>query len=154
MTVAVFSYADWVARYPEFAARVSPSLAAEYFAEAGLYCNNTDCSPVPADATTYQPRKMLLNMLVAHLAALYAPTNAGLPSSSLVGRINSATEGSVTVSSALEIKAESAQWYTQTKYGLSYWQATSQYRSARYVPGVRQFNPFSVPPGFRGGPWR
>jgi len=127
MTVAVFSYAGWAARYPELAPTTPEPLAVELFEESGLYLDNTDGSVVAADAVTYQPRLRLLNMLVAHLAALRAPDRAGL-----VGRIASAGQGSVNVSTEMATPG-SAAWFTQTAYGASYWQATAPYRTARFV---------------------
>ena len=128
MTVAVFNYGAWVARYPEFAAKVTQPLAEAYFGEATLYLDNTDASIVPADAVTYQPRLSLLNMLVAHIAALNAPNNGR---EGLVGRISSATQGSVSVSTDNGAQPGTAAWFQQTQYGASYWQATARYRTFR-----------------------
>jgi hypothetical protein len=79
-------------------------------------------------------RALLLNMLTAHLAALYAGVNGQSPSP-LVGRINTATEGSVSVGAAMDGVPGTAAWFLQTKYGASFWQATARYRTMRYVPG-------------------
>ncbi len=129
MAVAVFSYPAWSARYPELAKTVDEILATEYFAEATLYLDNTATSVVPADAITYQPRLMLLGMLTAHVAEL---NRAG--ASELVGRVSSATQGSVSVSADMGPPSGSAAWYQQTKYGAAYWAATARYRGFRYVP--------------------
>lgn len=132
MTVAVFDYTAWTTRYPEMGA-VSETQAALYFAEAGLYLNNTDCSPVQ-DVTT---RLMLLNMLTAHIAQLSgALTPTGAPDGT-VGAISSATEGSTSISLDTGLLPGSAEWYRQTQYGLSFWQATKNLRSAIYSPGRR-----------------
>ena len=130
----IFNYAGWVARYPEFAG-VSQPLAQEYFNEAGLYFANCGWTGALPNAPT------LLNMLTAHIAWLYAPRDAngnpsstGEPASPLVGRITNAAEGSVNV--AVELKesgSPSEAFFSQTKYGLSFWQATAQYRTARYM---------------------
>lgn len=128
MTVAVFNYAAWAARYPEFAATVNEATATLYFDEATLYCNNGSGALVPADAVTYQPRLTLLNMLTAHIAALNAPG-----SSNLVGRVASATQGSVSVTADMGAQPGTAAWFNQTKYGAAYWQATAQYRTMRQV---------------------
>lgn len=141
MTVAVFSYAGWAARYPELGALTPEPLAVELFAEAGLYLDNTDGSIVAADPATYQPRLMLLNMLVAHLAALRAPERAGM-----VGRIASAGQGSVNVAVAMEGQSPSAAWYQQTTYGANYWNATARYRTARFI---RPSAAVTVPPWLR-----
>lgn len=129
MAVAVFEYAAWLVRYPEFGA-VSSDRAALFFAEASLYLDNTDSSPVQ-DVTV---RLMLLNMVTAHIAQLAgALTPTGTPDGT-VGVVTSATEGSTSVSLDTGLLPGSAEWWRQTQYGLSFWQATKQYRSARYVP--------------------
>lgn len=134
MGTVQFNYAVWVARYPEFSA-ISEPLAQAYFDEAGLYFANQGWTGSLPQAPT------LLNMLTAHIAWLYAPRDAnGNPSSTgqaaspLVGRISSASEGSVSVSTELNASGSpSESFFTQTKYGFSFWQATAQFRQARYV---------------------
>jgi|APMI01.1.fsa_nt_gi hypothetical protein len=144
MTVAVFDYAAWVARYPEFGA-VSEQRAALFFAEAGLYLDNTDASPVQ-DANR---RLLYLNMLTAHIAALSGALEASGKPNGLVGRVSSASEGSVSVSTELGLVPGSAVWFQQTSYGLSFWQATKGYRSAVYVaPQPYNFEPWA------GSTWR
>ena len=133
MGVAVFDYDRWSARYPVLAANVRQPLAEEYFAEAGIYLDNTDGSPV-ADVSV---RLVLLNMLVAHIAAINGAAAGG--AGGLVGRISQVTEGSVTIASDLQTKPGTEQWYAQTAPGLSYWTATAPYRTAQYVPGPRPF---------------
>lgn len=126
-----FNYTAFVARYPEFSAVTEP-LAQLYFNEACLYCDNTGAGPVKDEGTL----AVLLNMLTAHVAALAA--------SSQVGRVASASEGSVSASFDLQVPGTAA-WFTQTKYGLAFWQATAQYRTAHIYPAVRRnmdpFNP-------------
>jgi len=141
--MVTFVYADWAARYPELATYVNAQQAQLFFNEAQLYCDNTTSSPV-ADLTQLT---MLLYMMTAHIAALNAAL--GSPSSPLVGRINSATQGSVSVQTQLDMPAGSAQWFAQTKYGIAYWQASAQFRRFTYVRGKSPYarmDPFS--------PWR
>lgn len=126
MAQAVFNYAAWAARYPEFAG-VDEALANLYFAEASLYCDNSDASPV----TDLTVRLLLLNMLTAHIAAL---AGAGGRSADQVGRVSSATEGSVSVTLDAGALPGSAAWFQQTQYGMAFWQASRGYRSAVYVP--------------------
>lgn len=135
----VFNYGVWVARYPEFAG-VSQPLAQAYFDEAGLYFANQGWTGALSIAPT------LLNMLTAHIAWLYAPRDAaGKPSSTgsgaspLTGRISSASEGSVSVSTELSSSGSPSEaWFTQTPYGFSFWQATAQFRQAHYVTNPMQ----------------
>lgn len=131
MAIVAPDYTAWSKRYPEFVAAapngpaVPETLYEAYFAEAGMYLNNTDASPV-GDVGR---RLILLNMITAHIAALNMPG-----SSPLVGRITDATEGSVSVTVNYEALPGSEQWFAQTKYGAAYWQATLTFRSARYRP--------------------
>lgn len=140
MAAVSFDSAAFLLRYPEFSTVPVPLLE-QYFIEAGVYCNNTDTSPV-----TNEPlRSILLNMLTAHLAKLYSGAN-GQGAAGMVGRINSATEGSVSVSAEMGPATGSNAWFLQTQYGAAYWQATSAFRTARYRPG------FSRPPIYMNGP--
>jgi hypothetical protein len=134
MGVVVFDPAAFVQQYPAFAAynTAHPTGLQGYFNTAALYLSNKDSSRV-ADVAT---RATLLNLLVAHLAQLDGVTTpAGQGSQSqMVGRVSSATEGSVTVQTQMAAPG-SAAWYMQTQYGATYWQATARYRSMRYVGG-------------------
>lgn len=152
--VVVFSYANWAARYPEFSS-VSPATAQQYFNEAQLYCDNTPCSIV-ADSRPGGEREILLNMMTAHIAQLSQPVGGVAASGSstpaapspLVGRISSATEGSVSVQTQMDLPPGSAQWFAQTQYGAAYWQATAKYRMMTYVPGRTPVsNPWASPLG-------
>lgn len=144
MGVAAFNYAAWIQRYPEFGA-VSEERAALFFAEAGIYLDNTDSSVV-ADVAV---RGVLLNMLTAHIASLAGALEPNGQPTGMVGRVSSASEGSVSVSVDSGLEAGTAPWFAQTSYGLSFWQATKPYRSAIYVPAqAYNFEPF------RSRPWR
>jgi len=120
-TVATFNSVSFLARYPEFNS-LNVDLLAQYFVEAGMYCRNDGGGPV-TDAGVLT---MLLYMLTAHIAALNSGVS-GQPAPQTVGRITSASEGSVSLS--VEMKtSNSAAWYMQTKYGAAYWQASLPYR--------------------------
>jgi hypothetical protein len=147
MTAVTFNYATWVARYPEFAA-VSEPFAQAYFDESGLYCANVESNPAFADGTL----SVLLNMLTAHIAWLSAPrdlngnpASSGSPPSQIVGRISSASQGSVSVSTEygdVTGGSPSQAWYMLSQYGAQFWAATAKFRTARYsarplcVPGT------------------
>ncbi len=149
-----FNYGVWVARYPEFV-NIDQSLAQAYFDEANVYCENSICNPALCILPT------LLNMLTAHIAWLNAPRDAqGNPSSSgtqpasaIVGRISSATEGSVSVQAENDYPPGTPQWYQQSKYGAAFWAATAPYRTARYLanPTIVVDAIYPYGPGFRGG---
>jgi hypothetical protein len=130
MAIVVFDINAFQERYPEFDT-VGASLLNAYFVEATVYLDNTDRSPVCDVAI----RAIYLNMLVAHLAALNSGVNGEKPTG-LVGRVASASEGSVSVSLGDVPVSGSSWWYLQTPYGAAYWQATAPYRTIRYVPGA------------------
>ncbi|MEG6001016.1 DUF4054 domain-containing protein [Enterobacter hormaechei] len=134
MAIVVFDINAFRERYPEFDT-VSDTLLNAYFVEATVYLDNTDCSPV----TDVNVRAVYLNMLVAHIAALNSGVGGQKPSG-LVGRVASASEGSVSVSTGEVPVSPSSWWYLQTPYGAAYWQATAAYRTVRYVPGASPSN--------------
>jgi hypothetical protein len=141
MGVVVFDLTVFRARYAEFAS-VPDAVINAYFAEATMYLNNTENSRV----SDVGQRGVLLNMLTAHITALNSGVN-GNAASELVGRISSASQGSVSVSTDMGPTSESSAWYMQTKYGAAYWQATAPYRTAMYVPGAS-------PSGYPNYSWR
>lgn len=137
--MVAFDYAYFTASYPELAAYVTQTQGAGYFTMAGLYCDNTTCSPIQ-DASIGGIRYVLLHMLTAHIAKLLAANTSqaggSQAASPLVGRINSASEGSVSVSAEMPGPTAAGQaWYQQTQYGAMYWQASAQYRMFRHIPG-------------------
>jgi hypothetical protein len=166
--IVVFDYAAWLAAYPEFVAVTEPR-AQRFFNEACLFCDNTPCSPVPYDSTQTPtgPRDQYLAMLTAHIAALNGGLNANgqLPAGQgggLVGRIQSASEGSVSISVGDLGSGDgpNAAWYYQTPYGALYWTATAQYRTWQYFLGPQPFPETNIPLYGIGGlppvvlPWR
>lgn len=139
MGVVTFDPAAFKLRYPEFSS-LDDALFQQYFTQATIYLDNTDCSRVSDLAV----RAMLLNMLVAHIAFLYSGANGQSPSG-LVGRIDSASEGSVSVHAEMPgVNANSA-WYMQTKYGADYWNATAPFRTFQYISG---HSPSNYPYGY------
>lgn len=151
--IVQFDYAKWVARYPEFAG-VSQPTAQVYFDEGTIYFANDGRGPV-TDATQ---QLTLLNMVTAHIAYLNAPEAQGGSGSPLVGRITTASEGSVSVGVDTNGPVGSAWWFMQSKYGANFWQATMPFRQMRYRAGFgRNFNPMAATPvrgnGWNGGGW-
>ncbi len=130
----------WVLRYPEFAA-VAQDTATGYWNEATLYHANDGSGPVKTEAA----QRTLLNMVTAHIAARYSQSQGspvpGAPqdASSIVGRISSASEGSVSVQTENQYPPGSAQWWQTTKYGSDYWNATKPYRTMRYRASPGRF---------------
>lgn len=153
-----FSYTWFQQRYPDLARWVSPEMGQMYFDLATLYLDPSDggstalvpgygpvgCWAVGNPVRNVGQRQILLGLLTAHIATLQAPLN-GQPSSNFVGRVSGATEGSVSVSIDLP-QIPGAEWFSMSKYGLMYWQATAAYRTARYIPGPGACRPMT--------PWR
>lgn len=136
--IATFDWTVFSTRYPEFA-YIGEPLATAYWEEATLYHDNTGVGPV-GDATA---QRLYLNMLTAHIAMM----NSGLEGqgpSGLVGRVSSATEGSVSVSVENNYPPGTVQWYQTTRYGSAYYAAVSKYRRALYIGGPNML-PSSIP---------
>lgn len=144
--VVSFNYAQWIATYPEFTGLVSQSQATSYFAIATTIQRNDGGGPV----NSADQQLSLLNMLVAHIAALFGPSAAGQSATpgGIVGRISGATQGSVSVQAAAYSSNVSEQmaWFIQTKYGAMYWVATAPFRTMRYLPNKNRG--VVGPPGF------
>lgn len=134
-----FSYQDWLAAYPSFAGRVSAGQAEGFFQLAELILNNTGSSPV----RNVTKRRTLLWLLVAHQAQLFATDattqsgdpSTGSPAAPPVGRISSATQGAVSITLDGSALPRQAGWFSQTQYGLIFWQATASLRQMRFLPG-------------------
>lgn len=144
--VVVFDPAAFIARFPEFTTVNADALTA-YFNESTLVLDNTDASIVQQ----VEQRTPLLWLLTAHLAALYSGVNGQAPAQ-LVGRINNASEGSVSVATDYGTQPATAAFYLQTKYGAEYWQMTASIRAMQYVPGFPQAHPYPLP-GVRWRNW-
>ncbi|GBQ07293.1 DUF4054 domain-containing protein [Saccharibacter floricola] len=131
--VVEFSYTDWAAAFPDLAQSVKEPQARMLFRQACLFLNNTAFSMVK----DVEERQDLLWLLMAHIAQLGLNASGSGRSGTQggVGRIASASRGSVSVSFDGAGLPSKAGWFTQTQYGLTYWQATAQYRQMRMIPG-------------------
>lgn len=151
-----FVPADFKAAYPEFAA-CSDGQLNSWFTRASFICANEASSL--ANCVPGQLAE-LLNLLTAHIGWLNAPRDAsgnpaasGTPASPIVGRINTASEGSVSVGADMgeaNAGSPSQAWFMQTRYGAEYWAATAQFRTARYV-ALPPILPGPFYPGFGFG---
>ncbi|CAN7375008.1 DUF4054 domain-containing protein [Bradyrhizobium sp. LjRoot220] len=143
--IVSFDYATWIANplYAGFVTTVDAPAAQGYFDIATTIHRNDGGGPV-CDATQ---QLNLLNMLVGHLAGLFAPPSPGVAPSGVVGRISSATQGSVSVQAAYSNNVtEQMAWFIQTKWGALYWTATAPFRTMRYIPNRNRG--VVGPPGF------
>ena len=112
------------AAYPTF--KAADAQFELWFVEAGMLINNTPQSCIKS----LVEREVLMFLLMAHFAELQARVEAG---NSAVGRLASASEGSVSVSFDNGSSTLSSAWYQQTPYGSKYWAMTARYRSFLYV---------------------
>jgi len=129
MAIVVFDPARFKLRYPEFAT-VNDVVLQDYFTEATIYLDNTDCSRVSDPAQ----RAILLNMLTAHVAAMNGSGVNAAGASGVVGRTSAAAEGSVSASFEYAQANNGLEaFFYQTPYGSAYWAATARYRTAIYI---------------------
>lgn len=157
--VVTFVYADFIAQYPQFTSVTEPQLTG-YFDQATILCGNNTCNPaIGGMGSTWGTKTLttLLYLLTAHIAWLLSPKDAnGNPSSSggasggsLVGRIDQATEGSISVHASMgddTAGSPSQPWYMQTQWGATYWAMTAGMRTAQYVADPTVV----IQPPFRG----
>jgi hypothetical protein len=154
-----FVFADWIALYPEFAA-CSPAQAEGWFDRACILCANSLTNPVYVQTCSVSILRTVIYLLTAHIGWLNAPRDAsggaaanGAPASPLVGRIDSAAEGSVNVHADMgdsNAGSPSQAWYMQTKFGAEYWAMTAFVRTARYS-ALPTIVPGTIYGGRRGG---
>ena len=132
--VVQFDPAQFIIDYPMFAG-IDAGVLGRNFTRATLQLNNS-CQSLVCDANQ---RELLLELLVAHITELNNGTNDGNgninPPTGVVGRISSATEGSVSLGNAEYSAPANANqaYYIQTTYGAEFWQATAKYRTMRYI---------------------
>lgn len=132
MAVVVWDSAQFKTAFPEFAAVPDARLEILFSLAEGLL-DNTDASIV----TNITQRTAMFYYIVAHMLTLFGTGIVGTPGggpSGVVGRLSSATEG--TVSSSFEFNvppSPSGAWWNQTQYGALYWMLMAPFRSFRYV---------------------
>ena len=134
--VVLFDLSDFLAIYPEtmkmkffidLSDEQKESVFNNIFTQAESVLNNTPCSVVK----DLKQRKMLLYLLARHIVDLRERALNG----GIVGRITSATEGSVSVSAEMPSNGANSAWYNQTPFGADFWRLTSKYRRFKYVSG-------------------
>ncbi|WP_023640368.1 DUF4054 domain-containing protein [Dickeya zeae] len=128
MGVVVLDPTEWKSKNPQYSALTDPQVEDLFFA-AQMYLENTTLSVVSDEAK----RKYLLYLLTAHLAYLfYVDANGNGGVTGMVGRLSSASEGSVSVGSAMSNVPFNAEFFLQSPYGFTFWQATKIYRMGFY----------------------
>lgn len=139
---AALTYEDWIAAYDVFADTVSDTAFSDVvLTTAEMFHANDGKGPVRSAKT----QKVLLGLMCAHVAMLLFGTSAqkASASSGQVGRVSSASEGSVSVSMDFPTASTASEaWYLQTQYGATYWALSAPYRTMRFVGAPRRtFDP-------------
>jgi len=130
--IVTFDYANWAALFPQFSNLTEQQVETVILPLAEQYCRNDGGGPVCDPNVQTQ----LINLMVAHVSQLLFGSMTQ-PLSPLVGRISTASEGSVSVGVEFPTTPSSA-WYLQTQYGAMYWQLVLPFRLGRYVPKITQ----------------
>lgn len=149
--VVRFEPAEFKAAYPMFAT-VADSTLRLYFFYATLLLNNS-CASLVCDAQT---RETLLYLLTAHITALFSGVG-GQPPSGVVGRVDTAHEGTVSVGLDMGVTSQAQAWYLQTQWGAMYWNMTGRFRRFMYVApeptcaDLAALGPLGYYPGQGGG---
>lgn len=131
--IVTFNQAQFLLRYPQFSAyaTANPGRLQMLFDDVTvLYINNTASSYV-GDVKT---RELLIYLLMAHILQISGVTTVAGEGSTAdkVGRVSSATEGSVSASLDMGSVSANSAWFLQSQYGAEYWSATARFRTFRY----------------------
>jgi hypothetical protein len=145
-TPIVFDYNAWAAMFPEMGG-VSSAAALGYFNLATMFVRNDGRGPVDDEVKLQN----LLFLATAHVARLLSNRTNGVsvtggaePAPPIVGRITTASEGSVSVAADMPNQSMNAEWWQQTPYGAMVWMALLPNRvGPRIVPNPRRriYNP-------------
>lgn len=145
--VVVFDPAAFKASFPEFSTVADGVLTMNFqlaTLQLGNSCGSQVCNP--------GERELLLNLLTAHITQLRNGIN-GQPAQGIVGRIDKATEGSVSVGAGMGVEVYGQPYYDQTQFGALYWQSTAQYRTFMYMPAAPVCADFGVAAVLGPNPW-
>lgn len=145
--IATFSYPIWAQTFPQFSNVYEGQVLGLLLPVAESFCANDGSGP----ANDLNTQLNMINLLVAHLAQLFFGSTTQ-PLSPLVGRISSATQGSVSVVVEMPTTPDAA-WFNQTQYGAGFWAMSSIYRRFRVIPGCPQYGRGGWPGPWGGGGW-
>lgn len=125
MAKVVFDPIHFKEIYPQFAGFTDAQLE-WFFKKSEQILDNSENACIEYDA-----RMIMFYLLVAHYAQLQQQIKDG---NTAVGRVSSATEGSVSISLDFPTSAVGREkWFNQTPYGAEYWMMTAPYRTGLYV---------------------
>lgn len=124
--VFVFDPDAFKLAFPQFASYSNEQLM-WFFESIEYIIDNSESSCI-----SLKNRKRWFWLLVAHKAELQNRINSG--NTGLVGRISSATEGSVSISTDYPIGSGALeQWLKSTPYGAEFYAVTAAWRTALWV---------------------
>ena len=144
--IVVFDFTEFTGIYPEFATAAQAACQNNFNLATLLLSNScgvtqaSGCCKSASGSPVFNPavRQSLLYMLTAHITFLNTPCGANNNQPpGIVGRINTATEGSVSVGAEMPGATINAAYFLQTKYGAQFWAMTASVRSMRYIPPAR-----------------
>lgn len=123
----VFDVTEFRESYPKIA--LTDKQLELSFEQATMILNKSNRGAVKMPI---EKRKILLYLLVAHLATLQSRIDDG---NDAVGKVTSASEGSVSVSLDAGQASLNTTFFQQTQYGAMYLSLTAKYRSFLYTMG-------------------
>lgn len=125
--VVEFVVAEFREDYPMFSALSDNKLQRLFNSAVARHLRN-DARSCVRDLTV---RKEFLYLIVAHLATLFQRAQSG---NEIVGRLSSASEGSVSISSEYNSNPLGGEkWWVQTTWGAEYWISSAPYRTATAI---------------------
>lgn len=136
--IVTFDATEFRGFYPKFTVDVvSDTQLENYFNLACSLINNTESSPFPFDPdNNIYIRKEMLYMLVCHLATM------GTWDVGQTGPVQSATQGSVSVSYGNLTGSVNASWFNQTPCGRTLWMLLRPYALGGRIASIPDFHPF------------
>lgn len=145
MSSVVFSYDEFIARFPHIAQAVTEGkltetgITATYDSVASWLGADDGNSLYPYDpAHKIYIRKDALYLATCHLLTLQLWGGAGQP-----GRVASATQGSVSTSfDLMKSNKDTANYWFQTPCGQTYWMMTAAYRKGGKLYGKKHYHPW------------
>ncbi len=120
MAVVELDIEGWRELFPAFA-EAADAQVQHWFAQACMLVGNDAGSMIPYDPPSRLQRQTVINLVMCHLATLDRRGDA-------VGRVTSATQGSVSSSTDYAAAGRNAAWWTQSQCGATAWQLLKPYR--------------------------
>lgn len=128
MGVVTLDVAEWKSKYEQYNALTDQQVKDLFYAATTCLENTTQSVIADEDK-----RKYFLYLLTAHFAYLfYVDANGNGGMTGMVGRLSSASEGSVSVGSEISSAPLNVEFFLQSPYGFTFWQATKIYRMGFY----------------------